>query len=63
VSFRVGGYARNNIGAETLVIAVVLVVADVVASAEAHYLEASSPHCGIVSRRLGDGQRLTLEGK
>ena len=44
VLVRPRGNARDDFGAETLEIAVVLVVANVVATAEAHYLEASSSH-------------------
>lgn len=46
-SLRVGGDARNNCCAETLEVAVVLVIADIVARAEAHYLKPPSSHCAL----------------
>jgi hypothetical protein len=41
------GDARNNSGSETLKVAVVLVITNVVTPAEAHYLKASSSHCDL----------------
>jgi hypothetical protein len=47
---QVGGNARDNFGAETLKVAVVLVIANVVTPAEAHYLKAASPHCDLAGQ-------------
>lgn len=46
----VGGDARDNFGAETIEVAVVLVIANVVTPAEAHYLKASSSHCNLAGQ-------------
>lgn len=47
VTLRVGGDSPDDSGAEALEIAVVLVIANVVPPAEAHYLKASSSHCNL----------------
>lgn len=48
VSLGVGGDAADYFSTETLEIAVVLMIANVVMPAEAHYLiETSSFHCGL----------------